>query len=354
MDTVIIIPALNPDDALITYVQSLVRAGEDKILVIDDGSREDKRPIFDHLEREEHCTVLRHAVNMGKGRALKDAFNYCLNYFRNETGGVITVDSDGQHSVEDVLRLKEELARHPEALVLGARNFSQDNVPPKSAFGNKMTRNVIRLLYGGSITDTQTGLRAISYQVLPEFLTLFGERFEYETGMLLEALRREIPIREVEIQTIYYAENKGTHFNPLADSWKIYKLILGTFFKYTISSLSSSLIDLGFFQIFATVLSPVNLTVQVWGATIAARVISSLYNYFVNKTIVFGDNCGGKKTLIKYYALVVVQMCASAALVYLLVQVIGLPKLIIKIIVDVVLFFVSFRVQKKWVFNREK
>lgn len=351
MDTVIIIPSLNPDDNLVTYVQSLVEAGEDKILVIDDGSRQETQYIFDRLEKEEHCIVLRHAVNMGKGRALKDAFNYCLTHFNHETGGVITVDSDGQHTVEDVLRLKKELSQYPEALVLGARNFSQDNVPPKSAFGNKITRNVIRLLYGGSITDTQTGLRAISYQVLPKFLTLFGERFEYETGMLLEALQKEIPIREVEIQTIYYAENKGTHFKPILDSWKIYKLILGTFFKYTVSSLSSSLIDLGLFQIITLLLSRTNLTVQIWGATIIARIISSLYNYFVNKTIVFESSHDGNKTLIKYYALVVIQMCASAALVYLFVNIIGLPKIIIKIIVDILLFFASFKIQKKWVFR---
>lgn len=351
MNTVIIIPALNPDEKLITYVQSLIDAGENNILVIDDGSDNDKQYIFEHLQKYEHCHLIKHAVNMGKGRALKDAFNYCLSHFRNETGGVITVDSDGQHLVEDVLRVKKELTENPAALILGVRNFSQDNVPPKSAFGNKMTRGIIKLLYGGNITDTQTGLRAISYQVLPDFLTLYGERFEYETGMLLEALRKNIPIREVEIHTIYYAENKGTHFNPIADSWKIYKLILGTFLKYALSSLSSSLIDLGMFQILSMILKSASLSVQVWDSTILARIISSIYNYFINKNVVFRSKSNGRSSLIKYYILVVVQMCTSAGLVYLFVKIIGLPKLLIKIIVDTLLFFVSFRIQKKWIFG---
>ena len=343
MNTIIIIPALNPDEKLISYV---IQAGEKQILIIDDGSSDDCRFIFDFLEEKEECIVLRHAINMGKGRALKDAFNYCLTNLSQTASGVITVDSDGQHSVEDVLRMKEALTEYTDSLILGARNFSQENVPPKSAFGNKMTRVVIRLLYGGNIADTQTGLRAMSYQVLPAFLTLFGERFEYETGMLIEALQKKIPIKEIEIKTIYYAENKGTHFRPVSDSWKIYKLIFGTFFKYAFSSFSSSIIDLGSFQLFSYLLKGTNLSVQVWMATILARIISSLYNYCVNRNIVFKQDCKGNNTFLKYYILCVCQMCTSAALVYLFVRVIGLPRLFIKVIVDMLLFFVSFRIQK--------
>lgn len=353
MYVTIIIPALDPDKNLIDYVQDLIKANEKQILIVDDGSSKDKRYIFEQL-KEEGCIVLRHAVNMGKGRALKDAFNYCINHNSCEDGGVITVDSDGQHTVEDVLRIKKALAENPEALILGARNFSKENVPPKSELGNKITRNVIKLLYGGNITDTQTGLRAISYKVLPEYLTLFGERFEYETGMLLESLKKNIPIKEIEIQTIYFEENNGTHFKAVADSWKIYKLIFATFFKYVMSSLSSSLIDMGAFQLFTVLLKNNSLGIQVWGSTIIARIISSIYNYFVNKNVVFKGEHQNGNTLLRYYFLCACQMCASASLVYLFTRAIGLPKLIIKIIVDTLLFFASFRIQKKWVFGEKK
>lgn len=230
-DIIIIIPSFNPDYNLIDYVKFLKAAGENYILVVDDGSDEEKLPIFTNLEEEQGCVIIRHAVNMGKGRALKDAFNYCLTNYRNSSIGVLTVDCDGQHSVDDVLRMKEALINHIEALILGTRDFRKSNVPPKSEFGNKITRNIIKSLYGGNISDTQTGLRAISYEILPQFLTLYGEQFEYETGMILASLRNHIPIFEIKIQTIYFEENKGTHFNSIVDSWKIYKLILGSFFK---------------------------------------------------------------------------------------------------------------------------
>jgi len=352
MNVLIVIPALDPDEKiLIEYVRELKEKGLEHILIIDDGSNANKQSLFRELEEKEHCIVLRHAVNMGKGRALKDAFNYYLTHFSLDDSGVITVDSDGQHTVEDVIKVKKVLADHPESLILGVRDFSQNNVPPKSAFGNKVTKDIIRLLYGGSITDTQTGLRGISSAILPTFLTLFGERFEYETGMLIEALRNKLSIFEVSIETVYYEGNKETHFHPLTDSWKIYKLILGTFLKYSLSSLSASLVDLGIFQLFIFALSDFSLGNKIWISTVIARVISSIYNYLINRNIVFKKN-SKEASLIKYYVLCICQMCASALLVYIFCSIIELPKLIPKIIVDSLLFLISFRIQQEWVFGR--
>lgn len=163
----IIIPSLNPDKKLLDYVDSLIQEGFSEFIIIDDGSKVEIQDIFDLLEDREECVVLHHIVNMGKGRALKDAFNYYLAQKKvNDCGdftkgGVITVDSDGQHKVEDVLKLDNILQENSDALILGARNFFQENVPVKSKFGNQLTRKVMKFLYGGNITDTQTGLRGI-------------------------------------------------------------------------------------------------------------------------------------------------------------------------------------------------
>ena len=250
----ILIPAFNPDLNLPAYVRELCEAGFSHIVVIDDGSFQEKQEIFQRLETEYGCLVLRHAVNMGKGRALKDALNYYQVFLSRECSGVITADCDGQHTVEDIRRMGQAMEEHPDSLILGARDFDQKSVPAKSRVGNKLTRTVMRLFYGGKISDTQTGLRAIPNSLVEEYLTLPGERFEFETAMLLTALRRKTRIEEVPIQTVYLDGNKSTHFRPVADSWAIYKLILGTFFKYSLSSLSSCLIDFALFlNFFATV-----------------------------------------------------------------------------------------------------
>lgn len=355
----IIIPALDPGSELIEYVENLIAAGFDKIILVDDGSDDEHRKIFASLDVKKECSVIRHAINLGKGRGLKNAFNFFLNMEDvDDYYGVITADSDGQHKVEDVIRLSDKLKEDTEnncsSLILGARDFDLSNVPFKSRFGNRTTRVMFRLLHGAKLKDTQTGLRGIPTAMMPAFIELYGERFEYETNMLIAAARSDMGISEIPIETVYENNNEGTHFNPIRDSWAIYKLLFGTFFKYVMSSLSSFVIDILLFKLAMMLLKGVDVpaTVSIPVATIVARIISSIYNYLINRKVVFNSSEKGVGSLIKYYALVVVQMCASAILVTVFYNLIGIPETIVKIVVDSLLFLVSFQIQKRLVFKR--
>ncbi len=149
-NSVLIIPSLNPGMDLVSYVTSLVSNGFQKIILVDDGSTDAHKSVFKTLRKFPECEILVHAVNLGKGRALKDAFNYYLNHFSAEYKGVITADSDGQHTVEDVLKLDYLLGQYPDSLILGTRDFSLSSVPLKSRFGNKLTRGIMKfLIWGG-------------------------------------------------------------------------------------------------------------------------------------------------------------------------------------------------------------
>ena len=221
--TAIIIPAYNPPDALLAYTEALIRRGFHRILVVDDGSEEERRHVFGALGRLDEVTVFRHAVNLGKGRALKNAFNYVLANWKSEVQGVITVDSDGQHTVEDVIRLQDRLILQAQApsLILGSRDFNGKEVPFKSRYGNKLTSLVFRLLYGTRVCDTQTGLRAVPVAFLAEYCKLDGERFEYEMNMLIYGALHGQGIETCSIQTVYFDHNSETHFRPVADSIRI-------------------------------------------------------------------------------------------------------------------------------------
>ena len=360
MKYLVVIPALNPGKELIEYVDTLLSHGYTDLLLVDDGSREDVRFIFDVVEKKPGCRVLRHDVNLGKGRALKDAMRFYLDNYMTYTdgsgetedrfGGIITVDSDGQHTVEDVNKVAAAMKDDTEALILGARDFDAGNVPPKSLFGNKCTRVVMKLFIGADIKDTQTGLRGIPNAMMERFSRLKGERFEYETRMLIDAIGSHERIVEVPIETVYINDNIETHFHPIIDSVKIYSVILGTFFRYMLASLSSFLVDYGIFcgLIYALSRTDIAKTPSVWIATAVARVCSSLFNYTVNKKVVFKSRRGAI-TLLMYYALCVVQMAASAWLVSL-IGMTGFPVQIAKIIVDSILFLISFRVQKTLIF----
>ena len=344
----IIIPSLHPDERLLELLGTLRSSTEQelRIILVDDGSGEAYAEIFQRAKMDFSCTVLTSKVNQGKGRALKTAFLYVLRHMPDVTG-VVTVDGDGQHAAEDVLKCMSKLAENPGHLILGCRRFDSREVPLKSRFGNQLTKKVLCLAKGINVGDTQTGLRAIPTSYLKLLTEVPGERYEYEMNVLLACGENRIPIHEVPIKTIYLEGNKGSHFHPVFDSLKIYTV----FFRYLISAVSSFLLDVVIFTLLVMALKGIFPSHYILIATVAARVCSSLFNYIANKTLVFKARTK-EGSAARYYLLAIAQMAASAFLVTKIFSLIpGAGETIIKIVVDTILFFLSFYVQRKWVFK---
>lgn len=128
-----------------------------------------------------------------------------------------------------------------------------------------------------------------------------------------------------------------------------------TFIKYIISAGLSFGLDLGLFTIFVNTLKSLLGDVAILIATICARIISSFFNYLINRNSVFKKDDGSKadtKTLIKYYILVVVQMFISSILVLGLHKITSINETIVKIPVDVFIFMVNYFVQKLYIFKK--
>lgn len=348
----VVIPAYKPDDKMLVTLGELVKNGFSDILVVNDGSGDEFNEIFEQVKKIPECTLLVHPVNKGKGAALKTAFSYFLENREDKTC-VVTADADGQHLTKDIIATAMA-AKEQEKVVLGVRNFSDPNVPKRSKMGNQITCGVFRLFFGMKIQDTQTGLRAFPRKYLPDILNAKGDRYEYETNMLFLINKKNIPMGEVQIETVYIEENKSSHFRVVRDSVRIYALIL----KYLLSSVGAAVVDeLAFFLFkhftFLCVI-PIPLT---FTAAILARVVSSLLNFFINAKVVF-DEKAGKKAFVRYYILAAAQITISAAAVFLLEKVLKItsPALstLVKAVVDTILFFFSFRIQHKWVFNDRK
>lgn len=345
----VIIPAYEPDEKMLRLLSDLKKAGLYNIVVVDDGSGPAYAHLFEQAVERYGAQLLTHSVNLGKGRALKTAFNECLRRYP-ETIGCVTADSDGQHTPECIMKCMEAMAQNPEALILGCRNFDGENVPARSSFGNKTTCLVFKLLAGVSISDTQTGLRGIPQKFMRHLMNVKGERFEFETNMLLETKAEQIPVVEVPIQTIYLEENRSSHFNPVRDSARIYMM----FGKFLFSSLSSSVLDLVLFGIFCSLLKnrmPAAVSYIV-ASTVAARLVSSVYNFFLNYKVVFKSREELWKAAVRYFALALVQMSCSAFLVNLIYGLTGGIEMLVKIPVDVFLFFISFLIQREFVYKK--
>ncbi len=343
-NAVVLIPCYNPDEKIMnTFIEELGSVYQN-IVFVNDGCSKEHDTYFKKLEKK--YPVIKHYKNYGKGRGIKNGLNYILNNYP-DCKAIITADCDGQHSIQDITKVFKATLKNPKALILGTRNFDDENVPFKSRYGNKITRNIFKIFVGLSISDTQTGLRGMSKNVAEEMLTISGERYEYETNVLIACKTEEIPIVEVPIETIYIEENRTSHFNPIKDSIMIYKL----FIKYIIVALSSFFIDILLFSLFLIAYDKIGITKPIIAATVTARVLSSIYNYLINAKLVFKKM--NKLSIFKYFLLVFVQMWVSAFAVSWICKVVPINPVLLKIIVDTFIFVVNFIIQREFIFNKK-
>lgn len=215
-DVAIIIPAYNPSKELYNLIEDLMKSQYTKIVIINDGSENTK--IFEELA--EKVKIITHKSNKGKGIAIKTGIEYCYDSYKNIIG-IITVDADGQHRIEDINKVYNKFYLEKNAIILGSRNFKAKNIPLKSKIGNKIFRYILNLKTKVKIKDTQTGLRAIPFCHLEQLTNIKGERFEYETNVILYAIKMNIKISEVDIQGVYINKNKSTNYRAIRDSIKI-------------------------------------------------------------------------------------------------------------------------------------
>ena len=356
----VVLPSLDPDEKLTAVIDGLLEYGFQDIILVNDGSKEENLHYFtDAAKAHPEITLLTHQVNRGKGAALKTAFSWFLAN-RPQGLGVITVDGDNQHHPEDTRACALHMLETGR-VTLGCRDFSLPDVPPRSRFGNRTTSLVFKLFCGITLSDTQTGLRAIPRSAVETFTQVYGDRFEYETNMLLAMKTAGIPFDEVKIRTVYIEENKSSHFHWLRDSWRIYKLILAHFFRYTLSSLVCAGVDTVSYWLLSLGLSGLLSGFCLTAAAgAAARIISSLVNFFLNKNMVFRTKVSTGRALIRYYALAIPQMGAQILLtqgIYTLFRVsdhAGGIRTLWYVVVMVVLYFISYTIQQRWVFAPQK
>ncbi|MCI7027547.1 MAG: bifunctional glycosyltransferase family 2/GtrA family protein [Eubacteriales bacterium] len=336
----ILIPAYKPDDKLVALTDQLLTHDDLKLVVVDDGSGEAFRPVFEALDKR--VTLISYPDNKGKGGALKTGIRYIMDHMP-ECERLVTADADGQHRYADIRRVLDKSEEMPGALVLGSRAFDGD-VPLRSRFGNAMTRQVFAIASGVKVRDTQTGLRGFDRDGMRLFVDVPGDRYEYEINMLLTAARAEMPIYEVTIETVYLNDNESSHFNPLKDSLRIYACIL----KFACSSLICFGIDYVLFQLLRTFIP------LTWVSNLLARIVSASVNFTLNKKLVFKGNEKTLPAVLKYAALAVFIYLIDTAILALLYEKLGWSRYVVKIISGLLGYLISFSVQGRIVYRKQK
>ena len=339
MESVILIPAYKPDDKFIKFVGELIQR-ELSVVVVNDGSGVEYDKYFAKA-RDLGAFVVEHEENKGKGQALKSGIKYILGHMA-EVDFVVTADCDGQHTPTDIQKVIDAGRENKSSIILGGRfSNKEDKVPRRSILGNTVTRWVFRLATGLPIKDTQTGLRGVPKSLLPKLAELKGDRYEYEMNMLLYLKEWSIPFVEIPISTIYYDNNKGSHFNTFRDAWRIFKQIV----SFLLVAILSLVLDYTLFKVFSL------LGVWIYFSYVFARIISSVFNLALNARFVFKNQ--DKKVIVKYYLLAIGIMLVGATGTDLITKFLGLPSILAKILIDLPLFFVSYITQREFVFKKK-
>ena len=352
-----LIPAYEPGEKLISLVHDLRDRGFEAV-VVDDGSGKDYRDIFEKVSHD--AVVLTHPENRGKGAALRNGLSYILNYMAydevartpsgvRELSGrdavIVTVDADGQHLPDDVLRVARIAGSRRDALVLGSRALDED-VPARSRFGNTVTRHVYSAVTGVRVHDTQTGLRAFSRDLIPALLEIEGDRYEYEINMLLTLATEGYTIIEERIETVYEDNNSGSHFRTVRDSLRVYREIL----KFSASSLASFAIDYCMYAALLAITGTLGMTHSLVISNIGARLVSGTANYTMNRKLVFKSRTGFAKSAAQYAALAALILAGNTMVLSMLAGTFGMNSMIAKLITEMIFFVISWTVQKYVIF----
>ena len=210
-DITILIPAYKPDNNMLTLLEALLKEGF-SILVVNDGTGSEYDEIFE--KAKQYATVVGYQNNKGKGFALKYGFEH-LASLSNKPFGIVTADSDGQHSVADICKVAKLLIDN-NSIVIGERDLS--NAPVKSKIGNIMSQVVYTIVTGKYLADNQAGLRGFPIRYIDRLVATAGKRYEYEMNVVTNAAKRNRRIIETDIETIYIENNRGSNFRPFRDT----------------------------------------------------------------------------------------------------------------------------------------
>ncbi len=230
-DILILIPSYEPTEALNVLVNKLSSLSF-SLLIIDDGSGENYSSIF--AKCEEKAVVLSYKINKGKGYALKYGFKYILDNYK-DVKYVLTVDGDGQHSVDDILLMSKEI-QEKNKIIIGERLF-EGKIPFKSRIGNSLSKFSQGLCTYRYMKDNQCGLRGFPISSLEMLIKIKGSRYEYEMMVLNYLEMKEIPFASMDVSSIYENNNSSTHFRPVKDTL----LIQGSILEYGLINLFSFL-----------------------------------------------------------------------------------------------------------------
>jgi len=207
----IILPAFNEASVIVDVLDSIPKNLTIKnvsvtisVIVIDDGSTDNTANI---VSNKKGVTLIKHLLNSGAGAATHTGLTYAklLNY-----DFVVTADSDGQHTTEDIIKIIEAIVNDEADLVIGSRLISTTGMPRHRIIGNKGLSLITFIIFGVFVTDSQSGLKALNKIALNK-IEFQSNNYAFCSEMIWKAKQQKLKIKEIPIQAVYteYSLSKG-------------------------------------------------------------------------------------------------------------------------------------------------
>ena len=262
-----------------------------------------------------------------------------LDYFmslenRDDYLGIVTVDVNKGYTQADVRKLMEALQADSSKIYLGYQ--------PDQTLSRRMFSLAFWFIHSRRIHDARTGLMAIP-------TAIFDNVSESDSPLrfLVSAIQKKYAVEEVQVESELQAVRSAS---TCIDLWILFQ----TFIKYVLSSFSSFLVDIVLFQLIIFLFGHLDSDIRILLATVISRVFSSVVNYSINKRVVFQNDGGHRIPALKYFSLVLAEMFTSAFLVAVVYRLTGFPETAIKLLVDLVLFFTGYIIEKIFIFENTK
>lgn len=197
----------------------------DNLIVVNDGSPDNTAEVLSRYQ--DRITVVTHQQNKGKGNALITGFKTAKQKgFRY----AITMDSDNQHKASDLHLFAEEIERHPDSIIVGARSLAGKDIKQSSSFANKFSNFWFAVHTLHRLKDTQTGFRLYTVDKIAG-MYIFSSKYEAELEMLVRSVWKGVEVRSVDINVFYPPKNERvSSFRPYRDFTRI--SILNTIFTF--------------------------------------------------------------------------------------------------------------------------
>lgn len=210
----LVIPTYNNVSTLRRVVGRAIATGL-KVLVVNDGSTDGG---LDTLNGLKMVSRIDFPQNRGKGAAILAASEWAEAH---QFSHMITIDADGQHNPDESFLFKRKIEENPSAIIIGNRQFQQEDVPFSSRFGRRFSNFWFRVCSGINLPDTQSGFRAYPVFALRR-IDCYSRRYNFEIEIIVRAVWAGLDVNYVNISVNYSLETReSSHFDPLWDNLRI-------------------------------------------------------------------------------------------------------------------------------------